>query len=271
MASFLFAWNPKVWPWNDLPLAISEIRERGFIVQRWACGSRKQVRQGDRVFLIRLGLEPKGIFGSGVVVSKPYRAPHYVPEKARAGRMAWRVDVRFDKLLDPEQEAIIPREQLVYEAQFATMHWDTQMSGVSIPEAIANVLEEHWARLVGAHDFTLPEEVAEERSYPEGAVQRILVNAYERNATARKRCIAHYVPTCSLCGFDFAAVYGPAGAGLIHVHHLKPLAEIGTIYSLDPIRDLRPVCPNCHAIIHRRDPAYTFDQVKAFKTEAGQG
>lgn len=191
-------------------------------------------------------------------------------EKARAGETVWYVDIRFDTLLDPEREAIIPREQLMSESPFAAMHWDSQMSGISIPEAIADAVEETWARLTVGNSFTLPEEVAEGRSYPEGAVRRILVNAYERNATARKRCIAHYGTACSICGCDFAAIYGPIGAGLIHVHHLQPLAEMGMAYSPDPIRDLRPICPNCHAIIHRRDPAYTLDEVKAFRAETGQ-
>jgi predicted HNH restriction endonuclease len=53
-----------------------------------------------------------------------------------------------------------------------------------------------------------------------------------------------------VCGFDFAAVYGPLAVGFIHVHHLIPLSQAGGEYKVDPVADMRPVCPNCHAVIH---------------------
>jgi 5-methylcytosine-specific restriction protein A len=96
----------------------------------------------------------------------------------------------------------------------------------------------------------LPEEIREPGLFVEGASHQVTVNAYERNPAARAACIAHYGSTCVVCGFNFGAVYGPLGKGFIHVHHLKPLAEISGRYEVDPITDLRPVCPNCHAIIH---------------------
>ena len=48
----------------------------------------------------------------------------------------------------------------------------------------------------------------------------------------------------------------------IHVHHLVPLCEIGEAYAVDPVNDLVPVCPNCHAIIHRRTPPLSIGEVK---------
>jgi hypothetical protein len=102
----------------------------------------------------------------------------------------------------------------------------------------------------GKEEMRLPEEVPGGSAYSEGSVQRILVNRYERDPHARELCIAHYGPTCEVCGFSFGAVYGPLAEGFIHVHHLKPLAEIGEQYEVDPVTDLRPVCANCHAIIH---------------------
>ena len=114
-----------------------------------------------------------------------------------------------------------------------------------------------------AADLVLPEEVTTEAKYHEGAVRQVTVNAYERNAQARSKCIIRYGAYCGVCGFDFGKTYGQAGAGFIHVHHLKPLAEIGEQYEVDPITDLRPVCPNCHAIIHRRNPPCSIEEVQA--------
>jgi 5-methylcytosine-specific restriction protein A len=71
-----------------------------------------------------------------------------------------------------------------------------------------------------------------------------------------------YWTVCCVCGFDFVATYGEVMAGFTHVHHLKPLATIGGGYQLDPVQDLRPVCPNCHAVIHRREPPYTIEEVR---------
>ncbi|MCX7418510.1 MAG: HNH endonuclease [Planctomycetia bacterium] len=67
-----------------------------------------------------------------------------------------------------------------------------------------------------------------------------------------------------VCAFDFALVYGAVGEGLIHVHHLRELSEIGEEYEVDPIRDLRPVCPNCHFVIHQRRLCFSIDEVRAF-------
>ena len=96
----------------------------------------------------------------------------------------------------------------------------------------------------------------------EGAKKQIVVNAYERNSVAREQCIAYYGYKCSVCGFDFGKTYGEIGERYIHVHHLKPLSEIGQQYLVDPITDLRPVCPNCHAMIHKRTPPYRIDELK---------
>jgi 5-methylcytosine-specific restriction enzyme A len=96
----------------------------------------------------------------------------------------------------------------------------------------------------------LPEELDASTPIWEGAKHQVTINAYERNPVARSRCIVHYGPTCVVCGFSFRAVYGSLAEGFTHVHHVKPLSEIGEEYEVDPVADLRPVCANCHAIIH---------------------
>lgn len=113
-------------------------------------------------------------------------------------------------------------------------------------------------------DEPLPDEIPlnkEERLF-EGAKRTITVNAYERNSKARELCIKHYGTACIICGFDFEMKFGEHGKGFIHVHHLTPLAEIGEHYEVDPIKELRPVCPNCHAMLHRDEPPLTIDELK---------
>jgi 5-methylcytosine-specific restriction protein A len=129
--------------------------------------------------------------------------------------------------------------------------------GQFVPDPIYEQVEE-W------DNFALPEEVLDDVSFYEGSKQRITVNAYERNPEARKACIAYYGTRCQACELDFGEKYGEAGKGFIHVHHLKPLSNVGEEYEIDPIQDLVPVCPNCHAIIHKRNPPYTIEEVKGF-------
>lgn len=105
----------------------------------------------------------------------------------------------------------------------------------------------------------------------EGAVKVIRVNAYERNPVARRRCIEHYGAICSACGFDFSTVYGAVAAGVIHVHHLRPISECGgDDYEVDPISELRPVCPNCHVVLHRRQPPLSIEDLQVVLEEQRQ-
>lgn len=88
---------------------------------------------------------------------------------------------------------------------------------------------------------------------PEGAKSRIEVNRYERNPLNRQACLGAYGPTCQVCSFNFGSVYGELGQGYIHVHHIVPVSQMPASYRVNPLTDLIPVCPNCHAMLHRTD------------------
>ncbi|GEM_PF-2140310 len=115
----------------------------------------------------------------------------------------------------------------------------------SIIAELRRLLDQH-----GGESVLQPDEVALPSHFFEGATRQVSINRFERNPYARRKCIDHYGCRCSVCGFDFEESYGDLGRGFIHVHHLKPLSEIGEVYQIDPIADLRPVCPNCHAMLH---------------------
>lgn len=97
----------------------------------------------------------------------------------------------------------------------------------------------------------------------EGANKTIIVNSYERNSKARLLCVKNYGVKCQVCSFDFENTYGEIGKDFIHVHHLTSIAEIGQEYEIDPVRDLRPVCPNCHSMLHRKENVLTIEELKA--------
>ncbi len=122
-----------------------------------------------------------------------------------------------------------------------------------------------------AIDAFFPDEIDPAVFFREGATRTVLVNAYERNVEARRLCVSHYGTNCYVCGFNFGNVFGGLGAGYIHVHHLRPLSEIAAEYQIDPINDLRPVCPNCHAMIHRYSTTMDIEELKAVVQKAVKG
>jgi HNH endonuclease len=96
----------------------------------------------------------------------------------------------------------------------------------------------------------------------EGGKVSVLVNRYERDSKNRSACIKIYGAVCIGCGFDFAKTYGVIGKGFIHVHHLMPLSQVGRKHKIDPEFDLRPVCPNCHEMLHKRAPPFTIEELR---------
>ena len=111
-------------------------------------------------------------------------------------------------------------------------------------EYIKSVLEKEYSD----NDF---EELQETEGLFEGAKKTVVVNQYERNPKARRECIAANGYKCKVCGMDFEKIYGEIGKDFIHVHHVVPISSIGKEYKLNPVNELVPVCPNCHAMLHR--------------------
>jgi hypothetical protein len=498
MATYLLTWNPEYWPWNNQAEMADDVARGREVVDNWSAGGTKQIEKDDRLFLLRQGLEPRGIIGSGRAIGDWYERPHFMPERAAAGDVTTFVDIRFDRLVNisthPEQvlptsllNALLPalktdiqrsgtlidsdlakalgqlwnpgrrskelkrtdrfpsgitrddvisaiawceehgkpptfedsrafdliyngkhyppkviaglaarrlRGRLMFSQEFrggentscfqvlesigfapvpktagapatdrpipfrvgdayrredvqrllgleperggnwatrhhrhdddtfifATLdepgttgheydnywegdefHWETKgtmdQSSPSV-RAMVNPPNDgrvyiftrerqrdlftyegtgrvaliegnrpvkivwHFAEETEVQTITSPGEVLAPERFTEGATRLVAVNVYERNPRARRACIAHYGPRCSACGFDFEATYGDIGRGFIHVHHLKPLCDIDEEYEVDPLQDLRPVCPNCHAMLHTAIPPRTIDELR---------
>jgi 5-methylcytosine-specific restriction endonuclease McrA len=114
---------------------------------------------------------------------------------------------------------------------------------------------------------TMPSE--DSRGMWEGGMTSVVVNRYERDRKAREKCIETYGAKCAVCEFDFLKAYGEIGRGYIHVHHLVPVSTIGTKYKVNPLEHLRPVCPNCHEMLHSNKPRpFTLEELKVMMHEA---
>ena len=262
MATFILTWNPERWDQDESSYAkdLKAFERGGLLDGRWSIGNRTGgVEVGDRAFLLRQHQE-RGIIGSGEFISGWYSDRHWDPQRAAAGEEANYADVRFDVLLPVKDR--VPVEDLTQ--LIPQYRWRPQSSGEQFPDALCASLEQAWERhLLGLGMFVsgTPGEV-HRADFAEGAVQRVPMNRYERDPRARAACIAHHGTTCSACGFDFEATYGELGRGYIHVHHVKDLSTLGKRYRVDPVKDLKPLCPNCHAMVHRERPALTITELQ---------
>lgn len=258
MSTFLLTWKPDVWSYENLMERV-EAHASGDVIHRWSCGSTKNISVGSRVFLTKQGKGYKGIFGSGHVTRAPFEELHFDEEKGKAGEKSLFVMVNFDRLYDPLNEIKIDRTEL---GAFDPKIWDSQGSGKTIPEEAASNLERLWLERTGGVEIPYADEISEPSSVKEGASKKISVNSYERNPEARERCIRKWGLNCAVCNFHFELFYGQLGKGYIHVHHLKPLAEIREEYEINPEKDLRPVCPNCHSMLHRNKQVLSIEELQ---------
>ncbi len=101
-----------------------------------------------------------------------------------------------------------------------------------------------------------------ETSVKEGKIKKVAKNVYERNPAARNTCLEEHGYSCKVCDLNFEEYYGSIGAEFIHVHHITPLSSIKKEYNLNPLKDLVPICPNCHAMLHKRNPPFSVEEIK---------
>lgn len=116
--------------------------------------------------------------------------------------------------------------------------------------------------LLGRGDQGCPPPEGVPIGYAEGERLSVEVNKYERDPRLRQICLKALGAICKICGFDFEEVYGELGKSFCHIHHLQPLATMEGPRVVDPLTDLLPVCPNCHAMLHARVPVYKPDELR---------
>ena len=98
--------------------------------------------------------------------------------------------------------------------------------------------------------------------YPEGAIAVVQTNRYERDRRNRAAAIAIHGYHCKGCGLDMGRQYGAIAEGFIEVHHVTPVSQLGADYVVDPEHDLVPLCPNCHAVVHRQNPPLSIAEIQ---------
>lgn len=241
--------------------ALDRLTETGHAVGRWEVGSNSGIFPGADAWLLLQGRQGGGLIGHGTVGSEPY--PDATDsDGADDGRRL--VDIAVDALLQRGEE--IPAEILT--ERVPKVRWNTEPgAAVEIPPEDEAAVRFLWAEYPPVPvDPTTPPP----GTLPKNALATAPINRYEWDRQARKACIDHHGTSCSACGFSFEAVYGDIGKDFIQVHHIVPVSLVGGDYELDPLTDLVPLCPNCHAMAHRRKPVpYTPAELRTLISRAG--
>jgi 5-methylcytosine-specific restriction protein A len=189
----------------------------------------------------------------GITRSKPKLGPHYADPKKKTHY----VNVDWQEMLPLDD--VIPVQ--ILDRELPEIPWATggiRSSGFTIKPEYQERLSDIWVHYSGEGEGREPGEV-DAKDFFEGGVRTITVNRYERDPRARNACLSHYGSTCFVCDVDLVKIYGKTlGQAAIHVHHVKPMATRGSKpYIIDPIKDLIPLCPNCHNVIHKTAPIMT--------------
>jgi len=222
-------------------------RGRHFVAQFVFRGKRKQQSEAAEQWVIIKGWD------------HPWLQP-YTEERSSTGYrvlspMHSLISPEWDTLLDNHLSSLSPPADIVFDgrADGHSMYSPRRRGAVAM-----NASEPP----LPSTSIKYPDEVPTGSSLWEGLTTQILVNKYERNPIARQRCLAYHGYACQACGTDMQTVYGALGKDYIHVHHRVPMAEIGEDYEVDPINDLVPVCPNCHAMLHRGETVLAVEQLR---------
>jgi hypothetical protein len=164
-STFLLTWNPsKHFRWENLQTEIEEVESGFHQGTSWSCGVTRRVVEGDRVFLMRLGDEPRGIVASGRVEghdlfeevtpvrpgSDVYESPYWEDQSDHEDdpdKTALYVNVRWDALLDPDRDIFTLAKLEELNEGFAEgerQNWTPGNYGISVRERVAGRLEAEW-------------------------------------------------------------------------------------------------------------------------------
>ena len=162
-------------------------------------------------------------------------------------------------------------------ANHIDVDWNSEACDLEFEKTVFGMLTVHGIsdaklqRLLKIHEgreFHFADELKIENHF-EGEASTVLVNSYERNRKARAECLSAHGYSCFVCDMSFAERYGKIGINFIHVHHLVPISKRKKRYKLNPKKDLAPVCPNCHAMLHTSDPPLTIRRLKSIISNNG--
>lgn len=109
--------------------------------------------------------------------------------------------------------------------------------------------------------------VLDENIITEGQLSTRSVAYRKRSRQLREAAVDHYTRNgripCDACSFDFELAYVDIGVGYIQIHHLEPISFGGQreLPLDEAVHKVRPLCANCHVMVHYRDPWITVENL----------
>ena len=236
MTAIVLGWDPdRRDGWQFAYTSVLDtVRTKGFATVAWPAQSAAAL--GADAWIILQGAAERGLLGHGIVATP-----------AHDDDASLIIDV---DLLLPRGEHI-PESVLL--SRIPDFAWDAELvAGPPLDATDEQLMRAVWAEHVSPSDTDPVAPIP--GTLPASALTRTSVNRYEHDPDARRFCVAHHGAGCTVCGFDFEATYGELGRGFIQMHHIVPRSQLTSAYMLEPVTDLVPLCPNCHAMAHRRTP-----------------
>ena len=111
--------------------------------------------------------------------------------------------------------------------------------------------------------------LTDETMISEGRIEMVKKYAKKRSKALRDAAVKYYTRNghieCCACSLEFSSHYGAIGKNYIEIHHLNPICEYDGEVRLDldeAIRELRPLCANCHRVVHLHNPILSIQAVQ---------
>lgn len=144
--TWLLTWNPEKYTdggdgdaGGTLDLEVSALR-------RWSCGSSQPV-VGDVIYLVRLGVEPRGIIASGTVS----RAPFHDADWGDSSREKRYIEFSAEAVRQTCASGLLP--MLLLSSALGAQTWSPQQSGIQVVEGVAAQLDVLWKAGEGVHSL----------------------------------------------------------------------------------------------------------------------
>ena len=119
METYLLSWNPAESPHDFSAAHLTRFHSTGRLPYRWRTIRTRNFPVGSRVFVVRAGVDPKGVVASGWTTREPYMM-----------RGTVFVGLQFDQA---SREPLIPLAALERDRQLRNFDWLVEGSGVPSP------------------------------------------------------------------------------------------------------------------------------------------
>lgn len=227
MTAYLLTVNPDVSDTSDFLAEEAKLFRQGRVPEASYWSTRTLTHgAGDRVYLLRQGVEPRGIMASGWLVTGEVEPDESFRGDGSEANYVW---VAWDAVLDADD--LLPLSILKDLAP--NTYWHPNSSGTRVKPEDEDAVDQAWADHLDQFDRSLigsgEDQVGIEPSYAEALTR---VRLHQR--AFRRLLLAHYDHECAYCGLDVPQVLDAA--------HLIPDREGGQA----SVKNGRLLCANHH-------------------------